>query len=189
MATSSDQRTGGLQRSPVLVGALVGFLAGIAAGIVLQFGTSVLTIMGGIVSGGSILVGWALHLALSTAFGAFFGWNVELPVFRTLTNTVNGSILYGIVFGVVWYAYIVIGVIIPALVSAFAGESISFLALPGPESRTLLSAVMFSSAYMLYGVLLGWGYAVLEDVQAEPDRQGPDSEAEPADSKAPSDSG
>jgi len=183
MATSSDDRTGGFQRSPVLVGALVGFLAGIGAGLVLQFGTEVLTIMGGVVDSESILVGWLFHLALSTAFGAFFGWNVEWPLFRTLTNTVNGSMLYGIVFGVVWYAYIVIGVVIPGLVSAFAGRSISFLALPGPDQGTLISAVAFSLAYMAYGVLLGWGYATLEDVRAEPDRRGPDSEAEPADSK------
>lgn len=186
--TTSEERESGLDRSPVLVGALVGFLAGIAAGIVLQLGTTVMTILGGIAGTESLLVGWLFHLVLSTAFGAFFGWHVEWPVFRTLTNTVSGSVLWGIIFGVVWYAYIVIGVIVPGVVGAFSGESIPFPALPGPGGQTLLSAFVFSLAYLIYGALLGWGYARLEDVRAEPDRRGPDSEAEPSDSKKPSES-
>lgn len=168
-------REAGVQRSPILVGAVVGLLAGIPTGIVLQLGTDLMSLFGGILMTESAVVGWVLHLVMSAVFGAFFGWHVKWPVFRTLTNSVSGSVMWGVIFGVVWYAYIVIGVIIPG-VSTLLGLPMGDV--PGPALGELSTAAAFSIAYIIYGGVLGFGYASLESERAEPEHRGPDADQE-----------
>lgn len=171
----SRLREAGVQRSPIVVGAVVGLLAGLPTGIVLQLGTDLIPVFGGILGTESALVGWVFHLVLSTVFGAFFGWHVKWPVFRALTDSVAGSVMWGVIFGVVWYAYVVIGVIIPG-VTTMLGLQIGDV--PGPALGELSTAAAFSLAYILYGVVLGFGYAIVESERAEPDPRGPEADQE-----------
>lgn len=168
-------RDAGVERSPIVVGAIVGLLAGLPTGIVLQLGTDLLPLFGGILGTESVVVGWVFHLVMSAVFGAFFGWHVRWPVFRTLTNSVAGAVMWGVIFGVVWYAYIVIGVVIPG-VTSLLGLPIGDV--PGPALGELTVAAAFSLAYIIYGVVLGFGYATLESERAEPDHRGPEAEQE-----------
>lgn len=174
----ADLRSAGVNRSPIAVGAVAGLVAGVPTGIVLQLGTEVLSILGTAVGTESLVVGWILHLALSALFGALFGWHVKWPVFRTLTDSVGGAVMWGVIFGVVWYAYLMIGIVIPGIVELVwgSGEGAPFPAIPGPTAPSLTAAVAFALAYVLYGVVLGASYAVLEDVRAEPEPRGPDGE-------------
>lgn len=180
MMSITNLREAGVERSPIVVGAIVGLLAGIPTGIVLQLGTELMSVFGGIIGTESVVVGWLLHLVMSAVFGAFFGWHVEWPVFRTLTNSVAGSVLWGVIFGIVWYAYVVVGVVVPG-VSELLGASSGGHPLgqiPGPALEDLLPAAAFSLAYILWGGLLGFGYATLESERAEPDHRGPDADQE-----------
>lgn len=174
----ADLRTAGLRRSPIAVGALVGLIAAVPTGIVIQLGTDLLPILGGITGSESLVAGWILHLLLSTAFGALFGWHVKWPVFRTLTDTVAGTVLFGVVYGVVWYAYVMIGIVLPGIVELLevSGEGIPLFNVPGPSGAALLAAGAFAIAYFLYGIILGGGFAILEDVRAEPEPRGPDAD-------------
>lgn len=171
----SRLREAGVERSPILVGAVMGLLAGLPTGIVLQLGTDLMPVFGGILGSESVVVGWVFHLALSALFGAFFGWHVKWPVFRSLTDSVAGAVMWGVIFGVVWYAYIVIGVIIPG-VTTILGLPIGDV--PGPALGELSIAVAFSLAYILYGVVLGFGYATVESERTEPDSRGPTADQE-----------
>jgi len=156
----ADLRASGLQSSPIAVGALAGLVAGVPTGLVLQFGTEVLVLLGAF-AGGSVVVGWIVHLLLSAAFGAMFGWMVTWPVFRTLTDTTAGSVLLGAVHGVVWYGYVVVGVVVPGIVRLLGYDPPgAILALvPGPRVESLLAAGAFAFAYVLWGAVLGFGYA------------------------------
>lgn len=175
MMSSTRLREAGVQRSPIVVGAVVGLLAGIPTGIILQLGTDLMAVFGGILGTESAVVGWVFHLLTSAVFGAFFGWHVRWPVFRTLTNSVSGAVMWGVIFGVVWYAYIVIGVVIPG-VTSILGLPIGDV--PGPGLEDLTTAAAFSLAYILYGVVLGFGYASVESERAEPDHRGPEADQE-----------
>lgn len=174
----SHLRAAGFQWSPIFGGAVSGLLAGIPSGIILQLGTDILSVLGGIVGSQSLIAGWLFHLILSTIFGALFGWHVGLPIFRTLTKTLAGSILWGIIFGVVWYAYLVIGIIIPLIVDVLelTGGGVPFGDIPGPAGEALAAAGAFALAYIVYGAVLGGGYGILEDVRVEPEPRGPDAD-------------
>lgn len=171
-----DLRAGGLHTSPVVGGAIAGLLAGVPTGIVLQLGTDVMTLLGSL-AGGSVVVGWLVHLFLSVVFGAQFGWMVEWPVFRSLTNTVGGSVFIGAIHGVVWYAYVVIGVVIPGIVRLLGYDPINVIVsmVPGTEAFSLVTAGAFAFAYLAWGAILGFAYAGIEAESEEPEPRGPDS--------------
>jgi len=179
----ADLRASGLHSSPIAVGALAGLVAGVPTGLVLQFGTEVLVLLGAF-AGGSVVVGWIVHLLLSAAFGATFGWMVTWPAFRTLTDTMAGALFVGVIHGVVWYAYVVVGIVIPGIVRLLGYEPIGpILSLvPGVTGFSLLTAGAFAVAYVLWGALLGFGYAWFEAESEEPEPRGPDGERGPSDS-------
>lgn len=170
----ADLRSAGLRTSPIVAATVAGGIAGIPTGIVLQLGTNVMALLGSF-AGGSLVVGWIVHLLLSAVFGAQFGWMVEWPVFRTLTDTVGGSVFIGVIHGVVWYAYVVIGVVIPGIVGLLGYDQINVLMsmVPGPGGFSLLTAGAFSFAYLAWGAILGFVYAWVEAEDAEPDARGP----------------
>lgn len=176
-------RAAGVHRSPILVGAVAGLIAGVPMGLALQFGTDLLPILGAIVGGQSLVVGWIVHLFTSAVFGGLFGWVVILPVFRTLTDSVAECVLLGVVHATA-LATLMIGVVLPAMVGflELSGEGIPFLDIPGPSGESLLPAGVFAFAHLLYGVVLGAGYALIEDVGEEPEPRGPDGDREPSDS-------
>lgn len=178
-----DLRSAGLETSPVVAGAIAGLAAGVPTGIVLQLGTDVMSLLGAF-AGGSAVVGWIVHLVLSAAFGAQFGWMVEWPLFRTLTNTTGGSVFLGAIHGVVWYAYIVIGIVVPGIVRLMGYDPINVIMsmVPGTSGFSLLTAGAFSFAYLAWGLMLGFAYAWIEAESAEPEPRGPDGERNPSES-------
>lgn len=177
-------RAAGLERSPILVAALAGLVAGIPMGLIIQFGTELMPIIGAIFGFQSVVVGWVVHLVASTVFGALFGWIVLLPIFRTLTDTVAECILLGVVHAES-LAILMIGIVIPGMVELLgvSGEGVPLLQIPGPAGEALLSAGVFAFAHLIYGVVLGAGYALLEDVSEEPEPRGPDGERAPSESR------
>ena len=174
----TDLRTAGFQRSPAVVGGVVGLIAAVPTGIVLQLGTGIVPILGGISGRESLVVGWIFHLGLDGAFGALFGWHLTWPIFRTLTKTTVGTVLWGILFGVVWYAFLMIGIVVPGTVELIgsSGQGARSFGVPGPAGTSLIAATVFALASLVYGAVLGAGYAVLEDVRAEPEPSGPSGE-------------
>ena len=179
----ADLRAAGLHTSPITAAAIAGLIAGVPTGIVLHLGTDVMTLLGAL-AGGSVVVGWIVHLVLSVAFGAMFGWMVTWPIFRTLTDTMAGSVFVGAIHGVVWYAYVVIGVVIPGIVELLGYDPINVILslVPGTTGFSLLTAGAFSFAYLAWGALLGFGYAWLEAESEEPEPRGPDGDREASDS-------
>lgn len=173
----ADLRSAGIHTSPILAGTVAGLIAGVPTGIVLHLGTDVMTLLGTI-AGGSVVVGWIVHLFLSAVFGAMFGWTVEWPVFRTLTDTMAGSVFIGAIHGVVWYAYVVVGVVVPGIVELLGYDPINVIMslVPGTDEFSLLSAGAFSFAYLAWGAILGFAYAWLEAESEEPEPRGPDGE-------------
>lgn len=179
----ADLRAEGLHVSPIAAATLAGLVAGVPTGIVLQLGTDVMTLLG-VFAGGSAVVGWIVHLVLSAAFGATFGWMVEWPVFRTLTDTTGGSVFLGVIHGVVWFAYVMIGVVVPGIVRLLGYDPVEVVLslVPGTGGFSLLTAGAFSAAYLLWGALLGFGYAWLEAESEEPEPRGPDGDREASES-------
>lgn len=143
----ADLRSSGLHTTPIVGATIAGLIAAVPTGIVLQHGTDVMTLLGSL-AGGSVVVGWIVHLFLSALFGAMCGWMVEWPLFRTLTDTTGGSVLIGLVHGVVWYAYIVIGIVIPGIVRLLGYDPINVFTstVPGTDEFSLLSAGAFAFA-------------------------------------------
>lgn len=173
----ADLRSAGMHTSPVVAATVAGLIAGVPTGIVLQLGTDVMTLLGSL-AGGSAVVGWIVHLFLSAVFGAMFGWMVTWPLFRTLTDTMAGSVFVGVVHGVVWFAYVVVGAVIPGIVELLGYDPINVIIsmVPGTDEFSLLSAGAFSFAYLAWGAVLGFTYAWLEAAGAEPEARGPDGE-------------
>lgn len=172
-----DLRSAGLHTSPIVAATLAGLIAAVPTGIVLQLGTNVMTLLGSF-AGESVVVGWIVHLLLSAAFGAQFGWMVEWPLFRTLTDTMGGSVFIGVIHGVVWYAYIVIGIVIPGIVRLLGYDPIDVILslVPGTGGFSLLTAGAFAFAYLAWGAILGFSYGWLEAESEEPEARGPDGD-------------
>jgi hypothetical protein len=173
----ADLRSAGLHTSPIVAATVAGVIAGVPTGIVLQFGTDVMTLLGSF-AGGSVVVGWIVHLALSALFGGMFGWIVEWPVFRTLTDTTAGTVFLGVVHGVVWYAYVVIGIVVPGIVRLLGYDPVDVVLslVPGTTTVSLLTAGAFAFAYLTWGAILGFAYAWIEAESEEPEPRGPDGE-------------
>lgn len=171
----TDLRAAGVSLSPVVVGAVAGLVAGVPMGVALQFGTDVLPILGAVVGNESLVAGWVVHLFASAFMGALFGWLVTWPVFRTLTGSVGECVLLGLVHSML-LALLMIGFVLPGMVELLelSGEGIPAFRVPGPSRRSLLSAGVFGGAHVVWGIVLGLTYAVLGDVESEPEPRGPD---------------
>lgn len=173
-------RSADLQRADLVVGAAGGLVAGIAMGVVLQLGTDLMPAIGALSGEQSVVIGWVVHLIVSTAAGLSFALFVSIPVFHEVTRSVSGCAIVGILhaFGV---AAVLVGMVLPVLVN-FVGTPTSGLAfpfgsVPGPELEAMISAGMFGLAHVIYGVVLGAVFAYGRHVRSDGAEAGPSEES------------
>jgi hypothetical protein len=161
-----DQRLWSLEARAVGAGILSGLLAGLPMGFVLQFGTDLLPVLATIAGVSSVAVGWIIHLAVAAVYGALFAVIVAYPGIHSFVHEFDlpEYTLVGVV-----YAVSIAAVSISILPFIFelpwvAGAAQEQLALaPGPSFGGLVPAGMFAAGHVVYGAVLGAGYALLKE--------------------------
>lgn len=147
------------------VGAVAGFAGGVLMGILLQFGTELLPVIGGLTGQRSVLRGWTVNLAISVLYGVLFSIVIAYPGLERVVpiETTGEHVLVGVV-----YATIIAAITVAVLPFAFevleATGAVSgpFPRVPGPTGGALVSAMVFALAHIGYGAVLGGTYTLLE---------------------------
>lgn len=163
---TDDRGLWGLEARAVGAGLISGFLAGIPMGLTLQFGTDLLPVLGTIAGGTSAALGWVVHLIISALYGALFAVIVAYPAIHSFVGEFDfrDYALIGIT-----YAVMIAAVSISILPFIFelpwvAGAVQDQLSLvPGPSFGGLVPAAVFAAGHVVYGAVLGGGYAVLKE--------------------------
>lgn len=131
--------TKALLMSRLGAGAAGGVVGGVAFGLLMHM-MGMMPMVAMLAGSASLLVGWAVHLAISAAIGAAFGVVVPaVPVRR--------AILMGAGYGAVWW---VLGALL--LMPARLGMPVFTL------NATAWQSLM---GHLIYGALLGAGYALV----------------------------
>lgn len=151
-----------------IAAALGGLAGGIAMGVVLQLGTELMPVIGRLAGEATLLRGWAVHLVTSVLFGLLFAVFVSFPIVRDLETTVGASALLGVIHASA-LAFVTIGVLLPAatVVLGYSDVSLTQHVVPGPGGAALVEAGFFGLAHVVYGVVLGVVYAVVEGLDFE----------------------
>jgi hypothetical protein len=120
-------------------GVIGGLLGGIVFGAMMSM-LGMIPMIASMVGSQSAVVGWLIHLAISIFIGVTFAW-----IFGARSATYGSGLLWGAIYGIVWW---VLGplLIMPAMMGMplFQFNSVSMMSLIG---------------HIIYGALLGFGYA------------------------------
>lgn len=161
---TEDDRLWKLEARAVGAGAAAGFVAGIGMGVVLQFGTGILPVLGGLVGGVSLLRGWVVHMFISVTYGVLFAIFVAYPPVQSFLDDfeVVDYTLVGVTYAVMIAAVTitVLPFVFEAPVMTAAAEP-PFPNVPGPTAMGLLPAALFGVGHLVYGTILGAIYAVI----------------------------
>jgi hypothetical protein len=123
----------------VIGGVTGGLLGGIVFGVMMSM-MGMMPMIASLVGSQSAVIGWVIHLLISLFIGLTFAW-----IFGARSTSYASALLWGAVYGVVWW---VLGplLIMPAMMGMplFMFNTTSMMSLVG---------------HIIYGVLLGLGYA------------------------------
>ncbi|WP_254273805.1 hypothetical protein [Haloarcula marina] len=145
-----------------LAGGLVG---GVGMGIVLHAGANLMSFVGALYGWPTVVGGWAVHLLNSVLAGLLFAFLVSRPVLQQQTTTVAESVAAGLVYAAA-VGLLSAGLLLPLSMTALGVQSLPEPLVPLPGMLgSLLVVVSVGVAHVVYGVLLGATYAV---VQARP---------------------
>lgn len=143
-----------------------GLIAGIAMGVVLHFGGNQIELLGGLATEPStaIGVGWTIHLMISIAFGLLFAAVASRQSVQTLVDDFSDYLIIGLVFGAV-VGLFAGGVLFPLAMerAGVATLPLPFLPAPGPAAE-LFGALLFGFGHLVYGLLLGGVFAMINGV-------------------------
>ena len=140
-------------------GAIAGLVGGVGMGVVLQFGTDVMAIIGALVGVESAPAGWAVHLAIATAFGVLFVAAFDRPFFDELRTTVSGCLSLGVAHSAA-LGLLTGGVVLPASIGFSDGSSLPIAALPLPGVTAGIEVgVVIAVSHLVYGLVLGGTFA------------------------------
>lgn len=163
---TEEQGLWGIEARAVGAGLLSGFVAGLPMGLVLQFGTDLLPVLGTIAGETSTALGWVFHLILSAVYGVLFAVIVAYPAIHSFV--LEFDVLEYTLLGVT-YAVMIAAVSISLLpflfelpwVAGTVQEQLAFV--PGPSFGGLAPAGIFAAGHVVYGAVLGGGYATLKE--------------------------
>lgn len=153
-----------LETRSIGAGLVGGLLGGIAMGILFHAGTDIMPLLGAFLGAESALRGWIVHLGLGLFNGAAFAVVLGYPVIRNYTASFDTLeyVLSGVTF-VYAIAVVTVGVL-PFVFELPWATSVIDPLIPqesGPTFVTLLPAVVFAVAHLVYGAILGGVYARL----------------------------
>lgn len=156
-------------RDPVEVwggGVTAGIAGGVVMGLVMHFGADLVELLGGLapIPGTAASVGWTIHMIISILFGLLFAVIVSRPVVRTSLETFSAYLIAGLAFGAA-LGILAGGLIFPvAMVRAeVATLPLPFLPVPGLAGE-LLAASIFAIGHLLYGLVVGGVFAIINGV-------------------------
>ncbi|SFR98611.1 hypothetical protein SAMN05216559_2065 [Halomicrobium zhouii] len=156
----------GLEARAVGAGLVSGFAAGLPMGFLLQFGTDLLPVLATIAGVSSVAVGWVVHLAIAAVYGALFAVIVAYPAvqgfiaeFGVREYTLLG-ITYGITIAAVSISILPFIFELPWVANA-AAEQLALVS--GPSFGGLVPAGVFAAGHVVYGAVLGAGYATVKE--------------------------
>jgi uncharacterized membrane protein YagU involved in acid resistance len=145
-------------RISVAAGVLAGLVAGVVFGIMMQMMNAptpdgrqvpMMMMVAMVVKSESLAVGWLYHLFNSAVIGAIFGW-----LLGSRSQRFTAGLGWGALYGFVWW--ILGGLILMPL----------FLGMPAfaPLMMAPMRAVAMGSlvGHLIYGVILGGGFAMLK---------------------------
>jgi hypothetical protein len=149
-----------------VVGAVGGLVGAVVMGLILQFGTNLLPVLGGLLGMPGLLWGWVVNLLLGAFYGAVFAGVLASPSVHRFVpiDTFSEYVLAGII-----YATFV------AMASIGMFPFISEILQPGsppisPSQTPVTEAGMFAAVpaivltlgHFVYGAILGAAYSVLQ---------------------------
>ncbi|HQU08286.1 MAG: hypothetical protein B7X04_03660 [Parcubacteria group bacterium 21-54-25] len=127
-----------MNQKSIVGGVIGGLIGGVVFGMLSQM-MGMMPMIAMLVHSQSVVVGWAVHLVLSVLGGIVFA-----IAFDNLAKSYWGGTLYGMMYGVIWWALGMM-TIMPIL-----------LGMPTEWSSALSSANMMSlMGHLIWGILLG----------------------------------
>jgi hypothetical protein len=145
MATFAQERKEG-NATTVAVKSTGGALGGVAGGIVFGIIMGVmgmLPMVAGLVGSSSALVGFGVHIVISTVIGISFGF-----LFGELSRSFGSASVWGLVYGAIWW---VLGPL--TLMPLMMGMGVQF------ASAFTTPRLMSLVGHLLYGLVAGLVYA------------------------------
>jgi hypothetical protein len=146
-----------IMRSDISNGIVSGLVAGVVFGIMMQMMNAptpeggqmpMMAMVAKVVRSDSIAVGWLYHLFNSAVIGAIFGW-----LLGSRSHTYGAGTGWGALYGFAWW---ILGGLI--LMPVFLG-----MAPFAPLQMEMMRPVAMGSliGHLIYGVILGGGFAML----------------------------
>jgi len=149
------------------VGAAAGVVASVPMGLFLQFGTGILPVLGGFVGAPSLLGGWLMNVVMGIVHGIFFAlvlaWPAVhryVPIDAFADYTLSG-LVYGTLVAMVTIAALPFVMDVLQALGRDAGVA------GGPSNPAMVglgASVVLSVGHLVYGVVLGAAYAILQGV-------------------------
>lgn len=145
-------------RSDIVNGVVAGLLGGIVFGIMMQVMTAptpegdrmrMMAMVANVVRSDSMVVGWIYHLFNSAVIGAIFGW-----LLGTRSQRFRPALRWGAAYGFVWW--ILGGLILMPLLLGMQ----PFAPLVMEPMRPVAMGSL--AGHLVYGVILGGGFAMLK---------------------------
>jgi len=160
-----------IEARAVGAGAASGFVAGIAMGLVFQFGTELMPVLGAFAGRTSVLRGWIVNLVLSVLYGVVFAVLLAYPPIHSFMQSfdLTDHALAGLVYATMIAAF-TMGVLpfVFELPWATPAAQAPFPSIPGAAADGgaaagggLVPAAVFGVGHLVYGLLLGFLYAVI----------------------------
>lgn len=143
-------------------GAVAGLGGGIVMGLVLQLGTDLLPVIGGVAGRATLVRGWLVHLTVSGIYGLAFAVFLSFPFIRDVADSVGACVLLGVIHASA-LGFITVGVVLQLATAVFglSSDPLSSLLVPGPGAGSLIEAGVFGLSHLLYGLVLGTLFGVL----------------------------
>jgi hypothetical protein len=159
MSTDTEPAASHPSARRVLLAAVAsGVVAGVGMGVVLSVGTGLLPLIGALYGQESVAWGWLSHLFNSVVFALLFAAAVSRPIARPNPPRLGTYVAYGLVYGAL-LEIVTGGVLFPLWLAAAAEPELAVPFFP-VYSDNFVWAIVLGIAHLVYGVLLGAGYAV-----------------------------
>lgn len=147
---------------PWVAGVFGGVTGGVGMGLILHVG-GVIPFIGALYGWPTVLGGWTAHLINSVLIGLLFAAILSRPVVREQTTSVTECLVLGTVYAAA-VGLVTGGLMLPISATALGAGALPHS--PFPASGVLgggLVAVSVGVAHLVYGLLLGATYGVLNN--------------------------
>ncbi len=148
-------------RSTWGAGATAGLIAGLGMGLILHLGANVMSFIGALYGWPTVTGGWIVHLLNSILIALGFTFLVSRAAISERIRSVGMYIVSGIIYASA-VGLVTAGVMLPATMHLRGTQTVPDPIFPLPAAiGTALVIISVAVAHLLYGILLGATYGLI----------------------------